>query len=291
MGQNASKPSPDAKLISTVRDGDSLVSRWLVMDRNDDGTTEFTLHYQMNLTKLVSSYDRNSDELKSLHSLLDEVASDAYKTITSINIVGYASPDGTQAINQRLSMARANDFRAYINKSYNLASVRGTTQGKALTWSDALSSVRSSSIPSKSEVLSIMSSSNSSTIKEQKLKAMPSSWSYLCKDILPKMRSVEMHLKYNSWREVVTRSAITASSNRSSVPTFNITYILVEDRPTDMIIFDNDYCTLLDYPECDEYGRYHKSDKRSRPKKKGFVQKYKERTNNRGYRAKYLYTR
>lgn len=264
----ASKPSPDAKLISQMTDGSTLVCRWLVMDTKDDGSTDFLVHYQINLTKLVSTYERNSVELESLHNFLDSLAKSDHKQIKNIDVIGYSSPDGNAVQNKRLATNRAVDFRSYINKHYALDDVPGETDGVALTWSDLKDAVSKSNIPSRAEVLSLISSNRSSSEIEQGLKNIPQAWDYLTRNILPNMRYVDMHVTYNSWSEVVTYTSIE--------PTVYY-FLITKDDPSDIKLFENESSYPLDFDCCN---RRCRDDDRY---------KYKTRSSSRKYRAKMWY--
>lgn len=277
--ESDAKPSPEAKLISTTIEGDRQVSRWLVAESADDGSKEFTVHYQMNLTQLVSSYGRNSSELSSLHALLDSVVGGERRQITQIDIVGYASPDGSLSGNKALANRRATDFRGYINKHYNLAKVSGTTRGVALPWSATKSSVESSSIPSRAEVLDLVSSKHSMADIELGLKRIPAAWDYMCDNILPPMRSVEMQIKYTSWVEVVVSTPIEQSGRSRGRSGGNVYFLVVEQMPSDIMVVDNPCCTPLDFPSAVKGSFKYKVN----------GEKYKERASRRSYRTKYRY--
>lgn len=247
MGCDASKPSPDAKLQSTSIDGNYKVCKWLVPETPTD-SEGYSVRYQINISKLVSSYDQNSKELQELHTFIDDLLADNEKWVTQINVYGYASPDGQSASNQRLAEARAYDMRNYINKKWDLSKYSGTTTGIASTWSDTSESISKSTIPSKSAVLDLVDSKQMDSVIEAKLRGMTSSWDYMIKSILPPMRCVVLHVIYTDCKSVETRTPIVQTEVVEDVFVQNNYFILINEEPSDVVMLVNNNSLPLDYP-------------------------------------------
>ncbi len=194
-------------VLSSYTDGNYNVERLLVMESGDNNN-EFVVRYKINLTRLISSYDNNSQEIAGLHNFIESIESDSLKKITSVKVVGYASPDGAAALNKRLADERAADFSKFIDLESDLADFPRSVSGKPYSWAEAKAAIQSSATPNKSEVLSIIDSNLSQAAIEAKLKGMPAAWDYIKTNILPPMRSVEIHINYNSWKVVENRTLI-----------------------------------------------------------------------------------
>ncbi len=276
-----SQMGADSKLLSQTTQGDYTVSRYLVKESSSDNN-EFSLKYRINISRLISTYGNNTEEIKGLKSFLADIQQDTLKTITSVNVVGYASPDGGVLANQRLAMARANDFRQYLDSNCGMDKYSGTTSADALKWSATADAVSSSSMPQKSEVLEIVNSGLSAPNTEAKLKAMPESWSYMTRVILPPMRCVELHVKYNSWKVVETRTLTKSCTPQRSTSTQNNYFILIEEDNSGVVI--NPSTAPLDYDNCKCRDKF---------KMKGRRDKFKERERYRRphNRREYLYER
>lgn len=191
-----SKPTHDTVMLSQKTVGDYMIRRYLVKNSNVSDA-DYSVRYQINLSKLISTLDNNSKELKSLNMFMDSLMRDSLMNLSSVNIVGYASPDGPLAFNQKLATNRALDFKNYVDTKYNLSSkYKVTTEGVVDTWNDCRAAVVASNIPGKQTVLSVIDSKDAPAVKERRLKAMPSAWSYMKSKILPKMRRVDMTLNY-----------------------------------------------------------------------------------------------
>lgn len=236
-GCSASKPSPDAKFISSYQDGGYRVCNWLVQETNATENNEFSVKYQINLAKLLSTYDNNAKELVGLRSFIDKVTHDDNKSVTHIDITGYASPDGPIALNRRLSSERADDCCNYIKKNFDMSDYDMSTEGIALTWADAKSAISASSIPDKADVLELINSDHTASAIETKLRAMTPSWDYMKSNILPPMRRVEIEVHYNSWVEVMTRTPIDEIVEELIVA--NNYFIIIDNNTSEVVAFEN----------------------------------------------------
>lgn len=289
---STSTPERSAEVIklSSRADGDYQVERFLLQESSNENN-EFETHYKVNLSKLLSEYDDNSDEIQGLQKFIKSIQNDSLKSITECTIVGYASPDGPVAYNQRLSKARATDCASYLDSNCPLKNCDYTTEWIASDWNDARDAISRSSIPNKTRVIAIIDSGASQAEISSKLKAIPTSWRYLCSEILPPMRCAEVRLKYNSWRVVEerdyrprssarTKTVIFDKSPRSGKGYYNYATGILIAMPED-----------LDYDDCKIKGekrkRYKEKDKyksnRNRTKYKERDGQYREEERIRSY--------
>lgn len=283
-GQCASKPTPDAKLLSTTIDGDYKVCKWLVPQGSvEDADNEFSVRYQINISRMISSYANNSKEVAGLRSFVEEITTDKEKKISRINICGYASPDGDATTNKRLATARAVDCREFINKEFNLAKYPGKTEGIAQPWSATKESVSKSSIPNKAEVLKLVESRSPAATIEMKLKEMPNSWEYMASNILPPMRCVEIEVVYTGWTTMETRTRIEPEVVEEVVVESNNYFLIFTERPSDIYTFTNPAAAPLDFKGCrrDYRGKEHID--RSRYKIKNRRHSEKVKSDSRGF--------
>ncbi len=234
----------DSKLLSTTTQGDCTVKRYLVKENSSDND-EFSVKYKINISRLITTYDSNSEELKGLHSFIEQLQQDTLKKITAVNITGFASPDGPLNLNEDLAMDRAQDFRKYINQNYDMSKYSGTTKADVYKWSAISDAVSASAIPNKGAVLSTLNGDLTASAIEKKLKTMPQSWDYMTKNILPQFRCVELCVKYNSWKIVEVRTQNKSRAPQPTVVNKTNYYILIEENSSGMVI--NSSKTPLDY--------------------------------------------
>lgn len=277
--QRVTKPTPEAKLLSSEVVGSNLISQWLVRE-SSSGEKDFSIRYQINLSQLVQSFNGNSEELNKLDNFINSITEDETKSITRVDLCGYASPDGVESSNDKLAIARANDCRAYITKKYpSLANITGTTKGIAQPWSATKSAISASSIPDKSSVLSIINSSSSEATIEDKLRDMTAPWDYIIETILPPMRCVEIDISYDNWAVVETITPvevvgeIIVVEDNGDVEVVEIVEIeprciLLERYQPDIMILGNERYAPIDFDDQDSNCRCKFKDRRRREKMK-----------------------
>ncbi len=275
MVQENAQPAAGAKLISTTIVGDEKIQKWLVPEGMDD---EFSVKYQINISRMISTYDNNSAEVVGLRNFLNELHADKSKSIARVNICGYASPDGGYAANQRLATARAVDCRQFINTQFNMSQYAGSTKGVVKSWNDTEEAVNESQMPSKSAVIGIVTSASPTEVIEQRLKSMPSSWGYMIRNILPPMRCVEIEVVYTGWKCVETRTPIAPEVVETTY------YIIFTPRTHDVYSYTNPYAAPMDYKGCKEYrgrgkraemSKYKFKSRRHKEKFKGDMDRYR----------------
>ena len=95
----------DSLLLSSTQSGDKVVERYLVRNA-ESGVTQFEMMFPINNSTLQSTFADNADAIAALNSFAKSAA-DTTMHITSMEVVGYASPDGQETKNKALAAARA----------------------------------------------------------------------------------------------------------------------------------------------------------------------------------------
>lgn len=93
----------------------------------------------------------NSPELRRLRCELEKLACDSCQ-IKSVNIRGYASPEGTQQRNDSLALARAESFGRYLAENYNVPEKMIAVTGAGIDW-NGLNTGIAAEIPEYADVL------------------------------------------------------------------------------------------------------------------------------------------
>lgn len=222
-------------LLSEKTDGDYLVRRYMVRNQGD---ADYTVRYQINLAKLAPSLDDNTSQLDRLGAFVDRLMRDTAMQVKSVTITGFASPDGTVAFNDALARKRAQDFKNYVDRKYNLSQRYDVAvHSVAEDWEMCRALVAQSSIPDKQAVLNIIDSSRSIEAKEQALKQLPPVWSYMKQHILPPLRRVEMTIDYGSGTVVELRRRIVRPAPAPAPkPKERCCCVVVDDSATGIIV-------------------------------------------------------
>lgn len=185
----------DSVMLSETCDGDYTVRRYLV-ERPAD--SRYSVRYLINLSTLNAALDDNNAELGDLSSFVDKLMSDTLLRVESVDITGYSSPDGPVAFNKQLARGRAQNFKNYVDRKYNLSRHFDVDMSSvAEDWEMCRKLVAQSSMPNRQAVLNILDSKQSSAAKEAALKKMPAAWDYMVAYILPPLRRVEVAIHYD----------------------------------------------------------------------------------------------
>lgn len=201
--QSSQAPAANAVLVSQTRNGNTVVSRYKI-PHNSGKHAGFDVHYTVNNSNIVSSFSDNTEQIAELKDFMMQ-AKDSTMHISTIHIVGYASPDGNSKQNDSLASQRAKSLYQYAVNTYH-PKQKINTSHKTFQWKDCVPLVEKSDVPQKNQVLSILKSpSLTATQKEAALRRIPKVWDYLASKILPEMRYADIEFEYGV-DEFVTRT-------------------------------------------------------------------------------------
>ncbi|MCH5222622.1 MAG: DUF3575 domain-containing protein [Muribaculaceae bacterium] len=136
-----------------------------------------------------------SNELLEFSHTVDSIMRN--DTITRVDIVGIASIDGPEALNEGLAKRRAEALEKWMRESTNVPGEIIDVSSRGEDWPLFRSLVMSDSlIPNQENVIRIIDSNASPANKEKQLKRLGNgkTWSYLLRSLLPKMRVTEVTL-------------------------------------------------------------------------------------------------
>ena len=192
----APAPAADSVLLSERTDGDYLVRRYMVKNRNDAG---YSVRYRINLSQLSTTLDDNARELDALGAFVGNLSKDTLMHVTAATITGYASPDGPVKFNETLARNRAADFKNYVDRKYGFSKkYKVSVSSVAEDWEMCRALVDRSNMADRQAVLRVIDGAGAPEAKEQELKAMPAAWEYMKEHILPPLRRVEMTVNYDA---------------------------------------------------------------------------------------------
>jgi outer membrane protein OmpA-like peptidoglycan-associated protein len=83
-----------------------------------DEQADVFLDFKVSETVILPDFMSNRSELNKAEKLLRELQDDKIVTITSIIIKGFASPEGKEDVNQRLSVGRASALNQYLSQRF-----------------------------------------------------------------------------------------------------------------------------------------------------------------------------
>ena len=138
--------------------------------------TKADIMYAINSSR-VTSKAANSDELKAFKENVVETQGNDRAT-QKLYVNGYASPDGPEKFNDKLSSARSESGKKAAEK--------------LLKWEGFKELVAASDIEDKDIILQVLSRYDSSSQRESEIKNMSAVFTALKKEILPKLRRAQL---------------------------------------------------------------------------------------------------
>ena len=147
---------------------------------------------------LNPNYMKNAEELAKIGELVDKIKKYPEITINRINIVGYASPDGSEIINKTISNKRSASLKDYICNTYMLDDKLFKVTGYGEDWTTFEKLISASNVSYREDVLEIISNTDDFDAREKKLMDLQGGVPY--KDMLanffPKLRRSKYEFQY-----------------------------------------------------------------------------------------------
>ncbi|MDL2230654.1 DUF3868 domain-containing protein, partial [Alistipes sp. OttesenSCG-928-L06] len=152
---------------------------------------ECRLDFVVNKTDIDPAYRNNPRELDNIKRIIDELKNDPSITVKGLEIIGYASPEGSLAGNKRLSEGRAGALRNYLAAQYDfpLSAYRVTFGGE--NWDGLLKALDNYPVDNKDEIRSIIENNENEQTRKSRLQAYRGGVPYreLLKNVYPGLRT------------------------------------------------------------------------------------------------------
>ena len=148
---------------------------------------------------ILPDYRSNAAEIAKIRSTIDQVKSDSDITITSITFTGYASPEGSYALNDRLARQRTEALIAYVKGLYHFPDSIMHSSWVAEDWEGLAARVRTMDIADRDALLAIITDSAlDPDVRDQRLKReFPQQYAVLLRDVYPSLRHSDYVVTYN----------------------------------------------------------------------------------------------
>ncbi len=152
-------------------------------------TAEGQILYQIN-----SAYVRNnqlsSQSIKDFQAAIDEIKANERKNLVSTDVVAYASPDGKEDQNNKLSDNRSKSAEKAFGKVTKKHPVDApvNVQSVGEDWEGFQELVAESDIEDKDLIIRVLSMYSDPAVREKEIKNMSAVYSTLAKEVLPELR-------------------------------------------------------------------------------------------------------
>lgn len=157
------------------------------------------LDFPVNKSVILPDYMNNRSEIEKIESMLKEIHGDKNIMVNRIQIIGYASPEGSLAINERLSRERAQAFKKYISSAMEFPADVYSVEYAGENWDGLVTMLEASTMKDKDALLAIIKTTDDINLRKEKLKQLDKGVPYrqMLTEIYPKLRKVICRVNYN----------------------------------------------------------------------------------------------
>ncbi len=134
--------------------------------------------------------ETKSQAMKDLQQAIKDADQDEKKMISSLEVLGYASPDGGMNLNERLAEDRQKVAQKYLARQLKKNKVNADIEGEvtAEDWEGFKKLMENSNIQDKELVLRVLSMYSDPEEREAQIKNLSAVYKSIAEDVLPKLR-------------------------------------------------------------------------------------------------------
>lgn len=193
---------------------------------------EISLDFPVNQSSVRPDYMNNQSELSKVETMLAKIQGDKNFTITSISITGFASPEGSVAGNEILSIKRAQALKGYLLPLFPIASHLYHIEYGGENWVGLLAMVEASSIHGKEKILSILKETPDVMRRKTELKKLDGGKPYkeMLTTMYPKLRKAVCEVNF-SVRSFSVDEAKIVLENEPQLLSLNEVYQIARTYP------------------------------------------------------------
>lgn len=151
---------------------------------------ETQILYDVNKSDVKASR-LNSEEVKAFEKFLKDSKNDSRTSVTGGKIIGYASPEGPEDKNNKLSIQRAKSAKAAYDKTISKNAEMNldmTVEEKGEDWEGFKKLVEQSNIEDKDLIIRVLSMYSDPVVREREIRNMSQVFQTLNTKVLPQLR-------------------------------------------------------------------------------------------------------
>ena len=197
-----------------------------VKTRSDRFIARF--NFRVNRSELLPELGNNRVEFARVDSVAKAILLNTDVKVKNVSIDGYASPEGTDAANLKLSQNRALSFADYLRRTYKLS--RGVLNGvgHGSDWEGLRNSVMAdANVPNKQGVLDVLAATGNNEVRKTNLRKLDAGqpYVYLLANNYPPLRRTEYQFTYTV-RDFNLEEAIQRIYSNPSLLSLNEMYLV-----------------------------------------------------------------
>ncbi len=140
----------------------------------------------------IRKSELTKEELKVLNDFLVAASQATNKEVKEIKVSAYASPDGPEKLNEKLSQERGKNTDKYLADVFKKAKIKDAKAAKVETtsedWDGFQKAVQASNIEDKELILRVLSMYSDPVVREKEIKNLSKVYKVLAEKILPELR-------------------------------------------------------------------------------------------------------
>ena len=152
-------------------------------------TAEGQILYSIN-SSTVRNKELRSQSIKDFQAAIDEIKANERKNLVSTDVIAYASPDGKEDQNAKLSDNRSKSAEKAFGKVTKKHPVEGPVNVSSIAedWEGFQELVAESDLADKDLIIRVLSMYSDPAVREKEIKNMSAVYSTLAKEVLPELR-------------------------------------------------------------------------------------------------------
>ena len=180
-----------------------------------DIQAECFLDFEVNKVNIRPEYMNNPKELAKIRTMIDDLKADPSIKVNRLDIIGYASPEGSLANNKRLSEGRAMALRDYLATRYDFARNQYHIIFGGENWDGLVKALEASSMKDKETFINIIKNTSDDALRKKEIMRVAGGVPYraMLKDIYPGLRKVDCKIDYTVVNFDVEQGRIVIKTN------------------------------------------------------------------------------
>ena len=156
-------------------------------------------NFRVNRTELLRDLGNNGVEFARVDSVANAILSNKDVTVRTVNIDGYASPEGQEANNIRLADGRAKSFVKYLEQTYGLSTRLFQVQGHGEDWAGLRQWLTANNTQWNAQLFDIVDGqARNNNARKENLKKLDggNAYRFLLENVFPELRRTEYQFTY-----------------------------------------------------------------------------------------------
>ncbi len=155
------------------------------------------IDFPVSQTVIRNNYRNNSEELAAIAATIDSIRNDSDINILSLNLKGFASPEGPYDNNARLAEGRTRAVREYVMNLYDFPAEAVTTSFEPENWEGLEAWLDTTAIANREAILDIVNGPLAPDARNDRIMTeFPAEYAILLHNCYPALRRTDYRVEY-----------------------------------------------------------------------------------------------